>query len=436
MEASSARVHVRPSTDPYQSRLGRRLRNLFRGVAVFLFVFGLYSFDSLSPRWGVVILFLLSLPLALSFTPYVRLMLVSAWLALIIVAQSFLPPDDYVTIRPSHYYFDVPGDLFPGIVGIQEIFVDDHGYRTTKKIDYDSKNGIRIFTLGGSTTFNILLDNRATWNHLLQEMLSEELGWPVEVINAGVSGTRARHHLATLKNIARYEPDLVIVLVGFNDWNLQIKQHFLTREERIAIRRSRIMFSNTRLGAIVEKFLVVPAKAYLAGEPELSTQERNRKREPDLRWLGVARELNNAVLSSRRSPVLAFKPRSVSDDYARTLEGIANECRRQGIPCLFLTQPTGYHRGAEEELKDLFWMTPSYESYTLDFESLMHVALLYNQYLSDFADEQAQPLCDIAPHVEPSTDNFFDDAHFNTSGSLVVAELVLPCALSALNAKG
>ena len=46
-----------------------------------------------------------------------------------------------------------------------------------------------------------------------------------EVINTGVSGLRANNHIATLKKILKYNPDMAIFLIGINDWNHDIKHN-------------------------------------------------------------------------------------------------------------------------------------------------------------------------------------------------------------------
>jgi hypothetical protein len=70
------------------------------------------------------------------------------------------------------------------------------------------------------------LDDRSTWTYLLQEQLAAKTGRLVEVINTGLSGTRAINHLATLRRILAYAPDCALFLVGVNDWNKQIREHF------------------------------------------------------------------------------------------------------------------------------------------------------------------------------------------------------------------
>ena len=116
-----------------------------------------------------------------------------------------------------------------------------------------------------------------------------------------------------------------------------------------------------------------------------------------------------------------FRPQKVSPLYTYYLEKIRRICQSNKIDCLFLTQPNAYHYEAEDEIKDRLWMVPANRDYTLDFDSLIHISELYNNYLIKFANENKFPLCDLASQIEPSIGNFIDDCHFNLQGAKNVA---------------
>src|SRR5262249_22890914 len=145
------------------------------------------------------------------------------WASILLLLQSLTSSlvlnHDLKILRPNlKMNINVTGGI-AGIAGKQTITTDHKGFRTTKEIDYSSQHGYRIFAIGGSTTVQIYLDDKRTWTHLLQESLEKTSGANVEVINTGVSGLRAQHHLATLRSIADLNPNLVLFLIGINDWN-------------------------------------------------------------------------------------------------------------------------------------------------------------------------------------------------------------------------
>mgnify|MGYP002029594213 FL=1 len=92
-----------------------------------------------------------------------------------------------------------------------------------------------------------------------------------------------------------------------------------------------------------------------------------------------------------------------------------------------MTQPTAYQLEAEKEIKDRLWMVPPNRDYALDFDSMVHIAELYNNYLIGFSKENKFPYCDLASQIKPSVDNFIDDCHFNLLGAKNVADLVSSC---------
>ena len=130
--------------------------------------------------------------------------------------MDWLRDTQFITLGPRiNRQIRIVGDVMPGFQGMQHITTDDKGFRTTLPIDYEHKPTatFRVLAIGGSTTEQIYLDDRKTWTHLLQEGLGESLKKRVEVINTGVSGLRAVHHLATLQQSLRYQPDLVVIFM-------------------------------------------------------------------------------------------------------------------------------------------------------------------------------------------------------------------------------
>ncbi|MFK8027739.1 MAG: SGNH/GDSL hydrolase family protein, partial [Gammaproteobacteria bacterium] len=131
---------------------------------------------------------------------------------------------DYKTLPPNmKEKVRIVGDVMPGFNGVNTISTDSRGFRVTKEVSYDIDTPIRVFAIGGSTTEEINSDDRETWPALLEDKLAQEFGQDVEVINTGLSGLRAKNHLATLLRTENLYPDYYVFLVGVNDWNKQIR---------------------------------------------------------------------------------------------------------------------------------------------------------------------------------------------------------------------
>jgi lysophospholipase L1-like esterase len=390
-------------------------------LSAFFLVYGIITLDFESWKWGVLGISLLSLPLLLQTIKSKDVNIWALWGGFFLVLQSVISPSfgnsDYVTLQPNlHEIINVRGGV-PGISGIQNITTDSKGFRTTKNIDYRSNQSYRIFALGGSTTGEDNLDDNNTWTHILQEQLSRKTRLNVEVVNTGVSGTRAKNHLATLRRIIRMKPDLVIFLLGINDWNHFITETFSKNSHHILSAllefRKAICLRNSMLGKVLG-WVYYSVKNTIKYQKTVIQEDYGEY---------YARQRN----SLNRATKYSFHPVEVSSDYKEQLLKISAICHENKIRCIFITQPTGYRIGASEDFKKGFWMTPPDQAFTLDFESLVDIASLYNSFLIQFAREHFHDVCDAASKLDGSYDNFFDDCHLNTEGSHKLGVIVSDC---------
>ncbi len=82
--------------------------------------------------------------------------------------------------------------------------------------DASDEDRVKIVFLGDSLTAGLGLPEGEAYPALLEERL-EVSGWPVEVINAGVSGDTSAGGLARLDWLLAQEPDVLVVELGPND---------------------------------------------------------------------------------------------------------------------------------------------------------------------------------------------------------------------------
>lgn len=361
------------------------------------------------------------------------LRLLGVTIVLLFIANQALSPflmarlqdKEYVTLGANiDRRIKLVGDVMPGIEGVQHVTTDAKGFRTTLPVDYQKKPAgtYRVFAIGASTTEQIYLDDRKTWTHLLQGDLAAAMRTRVEVVNTGVSGLRSPHHLATLNHIAPYQPDLVLILMGANDWNHQIleamddSRHgpgrwwkamnypdtalvFLSRQIRAAIRR---------------------ADAAPAGEPA------SRKAE-EFDGSYYSRQ-NDSLSRPQRAYPGEIKP---GPDYAAAAQQLVAACGRLKLRCIFLTQPTAYDAAIEPALKRRLWMTPPGVNFTLSLEQMAQFARAYNRQLLDTVRSQGGEACDVAPAFAPTTQYFYDDCHYNENGARAMAKAVQACIVAA-----
>lgn len=328
-------------------RVGRILR---LGIGILILLYGLWIFDAESRIWGALSLALYTLPLAAQVLrgPMVRAW--ALWFGVLLVAQSLMSPllrGDYVSLPPNlNSSIDLRTADKAGMPpGLRRITTDAKGYRVQPPVDYARKQGLRIFAIGGSTTEDIVLDDRATWTHLLQEGLKQR-GQPVEVINTGVSELRTRNHIATLKAVASHQPDLVTILVGGNDWNKHIRDQF--EPDRDPYQPATLRES--ALGKLLARYVTTPLRVKLMGGA--STDRHVVVERPD------AFNATKPMRSLERPVKYISRPMEVSAGYAADLQTLSDTCKELRLRCLFMTQPHAYSESASSTLRDLYWMTP------------------------------------------------------------------------------
>ena len=126
--------------------------------------------------------------------------------------------ETYVThIDPiSGIVTGMPNQHFPNLN------INDYGFRGLEIVKGKKENTVRIFVVGGSTTFSDrAFSDQQTIPGYLQEYFDRlQLNKKIEVINAGISniGSTDELHLVQ-KKIIQFDPDLIIIYDGSNDLN-------------------------------------------------------------------------------------------------------------------------------------------------------------------------------------------------------------------------
>lgn len=328
------------------------------------------------------------------------------------IVTPFTNPERAVTLPPNlklDLLFE--NDAYIGIKGAQRITTDEKGFRVTRPIDYTNKStALRVFAIGGSTTEQIYVDDQKTWSSLLEKMLEMSLGRTVEVINTGVSGLRASHHLSTFHKILPYHPDAVVFLMGINDWNKQIAEE---------------IEQNWVLPAWIKRFSIRNSPLWNIGKLGAAPKTLAMSEATSPQVFGAPSFPNSLA----RGEIKQFQPQNVSVNYSQAVESIMRLCADRGIRCFFVTQPHAYDPNISERLKLRLWMTPPNESYTLSLDNIQQIAKRYNAWLIESSKRQQQPLCDLASILPATEAIFYDDCHFNESGSVHVAEALHSCLL-------
>lgn len=232
----------------------------------------------------------------------------------------------------------------------------------------------------------------------------------LRVVNTGVSGLRVANHLATLRVISDLQPALVLFLLGANDWNKHIKDHFEAQRE--SWRPPPLRY--TLVGQAADGLLVSPLRRWLTGRSWSDITD------PSTVYQGKQRDFT-------RTSHHVLRPVQVAPGYAGDLAQLGATCRALRIRCLFLTQSHAYRPETLAALRERIWMNPPFADYALDLQSMAHIASLYNDHLVRFAGQAGHGLCDVAAAVPPSAELFLDEIHITDAGARMLATLLLTC---------
>ena len=351
----------------------------------------------------------------------------SITLLLLIIGNFLLTPftSQYSIKVPKNIYrqFEITGDLLPGFSGTSVLTTDSQGYRTLDKVNYrDRGNTYRIVTIGGSTTQQLYLSDEKTWTHLLSQKLNRVSAQKVEVINAGFSGPRAENHYYTLKSVEWLKPNLVIFLMGINDWNHDIRL-------KLAEKGTLSNFFNSLLSKvrIAYQFRFEHSPVGLVKRRLFNFQQFQDLNRSDVMQINGVDFANEYYNSLERKPVRYLEMTTISDDYEYWLNKIFKECKNKKNLCMFVNQPVAYAKEISPNLKNKLWMTPPAEPYTLSLNNLIQISSLYNRSLLNKAKGSGFPVCNLAGAIPPTINYLYDDCHFNEGGARALANHLSDC---------
>ncbi|MHC4568687.1 MAG: SGNH/GDSL hydrolase family protein [Planctomycetota bacterium] len=326
--------------------------------------------------------------------------------------------------------FESDGKVMPGVSGPNRFTINAFGFRSPRLQSIDKPIGVRrIFCIGGSTTECAYIDDKHVWTEHLNEELQAKMpsGVTVDVINAGRAGDSTREHITMLaQRVIPYDPDLVIVLAGINDLVLQMAADYSPcRTDRRAIRNTYYLGWKPKA-----KYLSCSASQIMR---RIVLVRRGRSRRGvsgnflmDLKgnWMYTARQVHSTLPIERLTDADRY-PRSEFEQNLRSLIGV---CRAHEIPIVLLTQPSLFRSDLNEHEKSLLWVTPGGRRYCPgDMASLMD---RYNECTRNVAERFGVPLVDLAAELPRDTGVFYDDCHFNFSGSDKVATIIAAALLN------
>jgi lysophospholipase L1-like esterase len=262
-----------------------------------------------------------------------------------------------------------------------------------------AENTLTVIFLGGSTTENYAYRDADTFPIITGKIVSERIGRPVRVLNAGMSGAIAGTNLSRLQHqILDLHPDLVVVMEGINDLLGGFDPKFRTDGRHLA----RPVVAGDR------------PTSYLYDFYRARTFSPHRPPPPK-----PGRAMSAADFDR-------FPARGVFERNVRSMAAIASS---QDLDVLFLTMATMYSANPKPEDLPRFAMMGGVAEageIHLDVPSLAAGMKIFNAAIAALPATGTIRTFDLAALLPQSWDVFYDDCHFTKAGNRLVAETIAP----------
>ena len=340
----------------------------------------------------------------------ISIVLVSTFSAVILVEillQSLKKDDGWDVTREANILRDFEfsynlNELYPSNTQLVNYRRNKYGLRD----DCTDPSEIKILTIGGSTTDQRYVAFNATYQKILQNRISADIGRFGCVTNAGVDGHSTWGHIFAFENwfplIPNLEPDYVVLYVGVNDANFQrSKTPYVGFDVRNAgIKKWLKQFEIVKQLLPIYRFIRQTSQnnntSYAGHAPIKFTAEDY-----------TVSDLNNSTIRLTQENVMAFRSR-----FQQLLELV----EEMGATPICVSQPHRYVRrfdGTVRGVENVLGIGFSGVDYDYSLRSL-------NSVMSDLCEDL---FLDLYNH-EFSPEHFYDGAHTTENGSIYIGELM------------
>lgn len=279
---------------------------------------------------------------------------------------------------------------------------------------------IRIITVGGSVTECLLLPDDEGWPAKLQQKLEARTGKDIWVGNAAASGQQAVDYSVHLRlQLRELRPHLVIAMLGANDLQAACEERLLPLDldqRGMLARYARGIYWPTEKVTEVLDALEPSYTYFFATQP---TDEY------DLTKIYTEGREKRAATTNLRSEVRDLDEHL--DAYRANLVQLAGDMNAlPGAKGLFMSHPSLWKADMTVEELAVLWAgytcapceNPSFHS----AEAMAAAMTAFNKTTLEVCAERGLACFDVAPLIERSLDNFYDDAHLKEPGAEALAE--------------
>jgi lysophospholipase L1-like esterase len=289
-----------------------------------------------------------------------------------------------------------------------DLSTDAHGFRFNRPLDSPKPLGeIRVFCLGGSTTYGAEVPNQWTYPQQLDDLFHDP---SVNVINAGVGGYRSIHLLTYYKKYIRpLQPDIITIYCGWNDYEDFLYAYWKPKDPHGHCLRSQF-----------DEYINSPVKNIIVGR---------------LLWRAYYKIMNynrsETISASQASRFFTEADSPVwQAEYKGNLQALIDEARKDGCIPVLIMLPSPTFPGAPKEAKDFadadLNMSGRWEAMVVALQAI-------RKNLHQLARENQIPLIDVNQAFDQYNQDhkakfklFVDRMHLTKEGNTLIATTMYP----------
>lgn len=341
----------------------------------------------------------------------------------VIVSDAMLrfivPTKQFATPWIPMHRISKASDAMPGISGEIELTVNRYGLRGP---EVDLKDfAHKIICVGGSTTESLFVTDRKTWPWFLMDKLNSTRSKDKTFVgNAGRSGHFSLHHEVLLENYSFLDQfEWVVFLVGINDMGRLLRGDYDAQKKRIESEALEYKYAY-KSSPYYDRLM---ANIILSYGRVRSPSVAQVQQDPEGRWYDGMRLIRKNALAVQVVDQLPTALPEMLQQYRANLLRLIKICRGKGLHMVFMTQPTLYRQGISSSDEGLLWQHIDEKS-AYSASVLAQIMDEYNKLLLDVCQKEGVPCIDLSSMLPKDTTVFYDDCHFNISGSEKVANVL------------
>lgn len=326
---------------------------------------------------------------------------VSEVLLTIFLSKNFRITEQNV-ILPSNQKYKIKNQCNPAL---DSEIIHTRNSLGLRGVELDSFHKIKIFTVGGSTTHCMFLNDEQEWTHILYNAL-QNTDNSIWVNNAGFSGQSTFGHIVLVKDyLIKFKPNYIIFYIGIND----MFREQMNKDDRFILLENKKYFMpiyNLKILTLLENLYTTRFLKYSF----VNTSECKM-------IFSVLAEAKILEAKTDSSFVIKYL-----DGYRKRIEELIVLCKQSNVTPIFLTQASLYTCGYD------FSNTINFENKTKDGTgSVCHFYKslnLYNKALIEVCEAKSVPCIDMANMINKDTTYFYDFVHFTPEGSKEFANVL------------